>query len=297
MVSLPAGFKEAFFPAGDVPIHFIEGPRKGPPLVLLHGTARDWNSFSVLLPQLSSRFHIFIPDLRGHGQSGRVPDGYRISQFAADVSSFVRNVVPVAPAIFGHSLGGIVALTVAADSPVSAVIVGDSMLSSENLAAGIYHSLFLQLKNVLVRGGSQEQIAHGIGKIQLQLPDIDEPVAIADLSGNTEPILLEWARSAMCTDPDVLSMAVDRSTYENWSTQQVLPQIACPVLLLQGNPELDALLSDSDVALAKHLLQCAEHIKFPLLGHALFMQRPEPVLNAMIGFLGRHVSKSSASSR
>lgn len=295
MVSLPPGFKEAFFSAGNVPIHYVEGPRNGPPLVLLHGTARDQNSFSVLLPQLSSRFHIFIPDLRGHGGSGRVPGGYRISQFAFDISNFVRNIVPAAPAIFGHSLGGIVALTVAADYPLSAVIVGDSMLSPENLATGIYHSLFLQMQNLLVGGGSQEQIARGIGKIQLQLPGIDEPVAIADLSGNTESVLREWARSVMCTDPDVLRMAVDASTYENWVAERVLSQIPCPVLLLQGNPELDALLTDSDVALAKNLLRRVEHIKFPLLGHALFMQRPEPVLKAMIGFLETRMTKSSAS--
>jgi pimeloyl-ACP methyl ester carboxylesterase len=295
VVSLPPGFKEGFHLAADVPIHYVEGPRNGPPLVLLHGTARDWNSFSALLPQLSSRFYIFIPDLRGHGGSGRVPGGYRISQFAADISSFVRNLVPGVPAIFGHSLGGVVALTVAADYPLSAVIVGDSMLSPENLAAGIYHSLFLQLRNILVDGGSQELIARGIGKIQLQLPGIDEPVAIADLSGNTEPILREWARSATCTDPDVLRMAVDASTYEDWEAERVLPQIPCAVLLLQGNPELDALLTDSDVALAKKLLRRVEHIKFPLLGHALFMQRPEPVLKAMIGFLETRMTKSSAS--
>ena len=187
MASLPPGFKEDFFSAGDLPVHYLEGPRNGPPLVLLHGTARDRNSFSALLPQLSSRFHIFIPDLRGHGESGRDPGGYRVSQFAADISSFVRNLVPAAPAIFGHSLGGIVALTVAAECPLSAVIIGDSMMSPENLAAGIYHSLFQQLRNLLLRGGPQEQIARGIGKIQLQLPGIDEPVAIATWRGTPMP--------------------------------------------------------------------------------------------------------------
>lgn len=297
MASLPPGFKEDFFSAGDLPVHYLEGPRNGPPLVLLHGTARDRNSFSALLPQLSSRFHIFIPDLRGHGESGRDPGGYRVSQFAADISSFVRNLVPAAPAIFGHSLGGIVALTVAAECPLSAVIVGDSMMSPENLAAGIYHSLFQQLRNLLLRGGPQEQIARGIGKIQLQLPGIEEPVTIADLAGNTDAIIREWARSAMCTDPDVLRMAVDATTYETWNAEKVLPQIPCPVLLLQGNPELDALLTDSDVVLAKRLLRNPEHIKFPLLGHALFMQRPEPVLKAVIGFLERHMTGSSPPSR
>jgi pimeloyl-ACP methyl ester carboxylesterase len=297
VASLPPGFKEDFFSADNIPIHYVSGPSNGPPLLLLHGTARDWNSFSAILPQLSSRFQIFIPDLRGHGGSGRVPGGYRISQYAADVSRFVRNIVPAGPAVFGHSLGGIVALTVAADYPLSAVIVGDSMLSPENLASGMYHSLFQQLRDLLILGGSQEQIARGIGKIQLQLPGIDEPVAIAELAGNTEAGIREWARSAMCTDPDVLSMAVNGSTYENWSAQQVLPRVTCPVLLLQGNPELDALLTDSDVAMAKNLLPRAEHIKFPLLGHALFMQRPEPVLKATLGFLERQMIKAPVLSR
>jgi pimeloyl-ACP methyl ester carboxylesterase len=209
----------------------------------------------------------------------------------------VRNLVPAVPAVFGHSLGGIVALTVAAGYPLSAVIVGDSMLSPENLASGMYHSLFQQLRDLLILGGSQEQIARGIGKIQLQLPGIDEPVAIAELAGNTEACIREWARSAMCTDPDVLSMAVSGSTYENWTAQQVLPRVTCPVLLLQGNPELDALLTDSDVAIAKNLLPRAEHIKFTLLGHALFMQRPEPVLKATLGFLERQMIKAPVLSR
>jgi pimeloyl-ACP methyl ester carboxylesterase len=294
VVALPPGFKELFFSASGVKTHYVEGPANGPPLVLLHGTARDWNSFSVLLPQLSPRFHVFIPDLRGHGPSGRVTRGYRISQFAEDIFEFVREVVPANPALFGHSLGGIVALIVAAQCCVSAVIVGDSMLSPENLARSIYHPMFLQLRDLLVKGGSHQDIVHGIGKIQLQLPGIDEPVAIADLPGNSPAVLLEWARSAMRTDPDVLSMALDGSAYEKLQPKSILPQISCPVLLLQGNPELDALLTDADVATAKHLLRRVEHIKFPLLGHALFMQRPRPVLEAITGFLDRHLSKSPA---
>jgi len=48
---------------------------------------------------------------------------------------------------------------------------------------------------------------------------------------------------------------------------------------------LDALLSDDDVKLALRLLPNARHIQFPLLGHALFMQQPKPVLDAAISFL------------
>jgi pimeloyl-ACP methyl ester carboxylesterase len=294
VIPLPSGFRESFFSAGGVAIHYVEGPCNGPPLLLLHGTARDWNSFSVLLPQLSPRFHVFLPDLRGHGASGRVPCAYRVSQFADDICEFVRRVVPPNPALFGHSLGGVVALSVAARCGISAVIVGDSMISPKNLASSIYHKIFFQLKDLLVQSGSHERIAHGIGKVQLQLPGIDQPVAIAELPGNTPAVLIEWARSAMLTDPDVLTMAVEGSTYDQWQPESILPRISCPVLLLQGNPELDALLTDSDVETAKRLLPSVEHNNFPLLGHALFMQRPDPVLKAITEFLDRHLCKSSA---
>ena len=294
MVALPPGFKESFFSASEVPINYVEGPRNGPPLMLLHGTARDWRSFSVLLPELSSRFHVFAPDLRGHGASGRASGGYRASQFARDISEFAEAVVPSGPALFGHSLGGIVALTAATQCRASAVIVGDSMISPENLANSIYHEIFVQFRALLLRGGSQSDIAHGIGKIQIRLPGIDELVAISDLPGNTPAVLAEWARSVMLTDPDVLRMAVEAPTYGQWRPESILPQIPCPVLLLQSNPELDGLLTDSDVAVAKRLLPQVEHIRFPLLGHALFMQRAGPVLKAITGFLDRHSGKGTA---
>jgi pimeloyl-ACP methyl ester carboxylesterase len=169
------------------------------------------------------------------------------------------------------------------------VIAGDSMLSPEHLAGSMYHSLFGELRDLLTKEELPEQLAVGIGRIQLRLPGISEPVAIEELPGNSPATLAEWARSARCTDPDVLTMAIEGTTYAGWSAQAILERITCPLLLLQANPELDGLLRDADVALARHILPGVEHIKFPLLGHGLFMQRPEPVLKAIYGFLGRHV--------
>ena len=80
-------------------------------------------------------------------------------------------------------------------------------------------------------------------------------------------------------------MTLDRSSHAGWDPERILPRITCPVLLLQGNPELDALLSDSDLALAKRLLPRAQHVSFPLLGHALFMQQAKPVLDEVLRFL------------
>jgi len=283
-----AGFEEKSFQAGSVSIHYAEGPPNGPQLVLLHGLAHDWRHFSVLLPELSNRFHVFALDLRGHGQSSRVRGGYRVLEYAQDVSAFLQQVVPGA-AVFGHSLGGQVGMCVAADRNcrVSALIVGDSVISPENFARSIYDPLFVQLHRLILRTDSPQELARGIGKIEIEIPGFDEVLRIEDLPGNSAPVLREWARCASLTDPEALTMTLDGSSLAGWDPRRILPQISCPTLLLQGNPELDALLSDDDVELALGLLPNAKHVKFPLLGHALFMQQPKPVFHAVTSFLGQ----------
>jgi pimeloyl-ACP methyl ester carboxylesterase len=290
--SLAPGFQGKTFRAREISIHYAEGPRNGPPLVLLHGLARDWRSFLVLLPDLSSRFHVFALDLRGHGESSRATRGYRITQYAQDVSEFLKTMLPGGASIFGHSLGGEVGMYVAAERNcrVTALIAGDSLISPQNFARSMYDPIFLQLRELILRGGSQEELARGIGKIEIRVPDLDETVGIEELPGNSETVLLEWARGAMLTDPDALAMTLDGSSFEGWNPAEILSRISCPTLLLQGNPELDALLSDSDVTLALKLLTKAEHVKFPLLGHALFMQQPKPVLQAITDFMQRHAA-------
>jgi pimeloyl-ACP methyl ester carboxylesterase len=288
-------FQEKTFRARGVSIHYAEGPQNGPPLVLLHGLARDWKSFSVLLPELSSRFHVFVLDLRGHGGSSHVTRGYRIDEFAEDIAHFLTTLLPSGAAIFGHSLGAMVGMCVAAgDCKVTALIAGDSMIRSDNFARSMYAPLFRQLRELMLRGVSQKELARGIGKMAIVVPGLEEEVKIEDLPGNDESSLLEWARCASQTDPDALAMALDGSSCGGWDPERVLPRISCPTLLLQGNPELGALLSDEDVELALKLLPNGERVRFHLLGHALFMQQPQPVLKAVASFLEKHVSKSPA---
>jgi len=282
-----SGFQEKFFQASEATINFAVGPGNGTPLVLLHGLGRDWKSFSVLLPELSSRFQVFAIDLRGHGKSSHIPRGYRITQFAQDISEFMGAMLPSGTAVFGHSLGAMVGLSVAAreNCRVKALIVGDTMISPAKFATSMYAPLFRQLYKLMQAGGSEEELARGIGTITLQVPGIPELLRIEELPGNDEATLLEWARGAMLADPDALAMTVDGSAFVAWRPDEILPRITCPTLLLQGNPELEALLSDEDVELACRLLPRVECVKFPLLGHALFMQQPAPVLRAVSAFL------------
>jgi pimeloyl-ACP methyl ester carboxylesterase len=281
------GLVEHTFDTGEVRLNYAEGPAHGPPLVLLHGLGRRWQVFLPVIPALSLRWHIFAPDLRGHGKSSRVARGYHGPQYAEDIACLLRERVSAPAVLFGHSLGGMLGMWVASHQPelVRALILGDNMIVTRHLHNPMYTPLFSGLRDLARKGGSVEQIADSIGKIVLPGPGTDEFVTIRELPGNDEAYLLSWARCVQQADPDAYDMTLDGSSLQGWDGETVLRGIACPTLLLQATQELGGLMSDADVTLATRLLPHHTHVKFRNLGHALFIQQPEPVLRAVTNFL------------
>src|SRR5690242_6202009 len=118
---------------GVVTLNYAETNTPGVPLVMLHGGSASWREFDNILPELAAHWHVFAPDFRGHGKSSWAPGTYRLQDFTDDTITFLRHCLAEPTFIFGHSLGGIVALLVAAQYPagVRAVVVGDAPLSRE----------------------------------------------------------------------------------------------------------------------------------------------------------------------
>lgn len=287
MSDLHPGISEQLFDTGQISLNYAEGPAHGPPLVLLHGLGRRWQVFLPLIPALSMRWHIFAPDLRGHGKSSHVAHGYRGTEYAEDVARFLRDRVPGPAVVFGHSLGGMLGMWIACHNPelVRALILGDNMIVARRLHNPMYTALFSGLRDLAKKGGSVESIADGIGKIVLPVAGSEQSVTIRELPGNDEAYLLSWARAVQQIDADAYEMTLDGTSLEKWDGEKVLRGITCPTLLLQGSPELGGLMSDADVALATGILPHHTHVRFRNLGHALFIQQPEPVLRAVTNFL------------
>jgi len=281
------GFVEKRFNTGTVNLNYAVGPANGPPLVLLHGLGRRWQVFMPLIPGLAERWQIFALDFRGHGKSDRVPNGYRGLDYAHDTAEFLRECVPSKTAIFGHSLGGMVTVWIAAHHPelVLAIILGDNAIDLSGIRNSLYSDLFSGLQALAAKGGTVSEIASGIAEIRLRAPNLSAPVRIGDLPGNDQAYLEWWARCVSQADPDTYRMTLDGSSREGWNGPEFLSRITSPTLLLQADPRLGGLMSDADVDLALKVLKHASHIRFENLGHGLYMQQPEPIVQAINHFL------------
>jgi pimeloyl-ACP methyl ester carboxylesterase len=90
---------------------------EGPPLLLLHGWPQHWWCFRHLIPELSRRFRVLAPDLRGLGWSDAPPDGYAKGRLAADVLELLDCEGIDRVSVLGHDWGGFAAFLLALEHP------------------------------------------------------------------------------------------------------------------------------------------------------------------------------------
>jgi pimeloyl-ACP methyl ester carboxylesterase len=99
--------------------HYLEwGEPSRPPVLLLHGGNQSAHSWDLVSLHLADRYRVLAPDQRGHGDSewSRECD-YSIGALARDAEAFLRDRAARRPVVFGHSMGGMVALLLASLYP------------------------------------------------------------------------------------------------------------------------------------------------------------------------------------
>jgi pimeloyl-ACP methyl ester carboxylesterase len=92
-----------------VALHDLGG--RGEPLLVCHATGFCGRAYGPLANELAAHFHVWAVDFRGHGDS-TAPDGDRFDwrAIADDLDAALAVVTRDPIALFGHSLGGGVAL-------------------------------------------------------------------------------------------------------------------------------------------------------------------------------------------
>jgi len=118
--------------ANGVRLHYAQqGPPSGPVILLLHGYSDSAESFSRVMPLMPPEFRVIALDLRGHGDSDRPADGYRIEDMAGDVLLFMDALKIPSALVVGHSMGSFIAQAVADKAPArvtSMILMGSAPL-------------------------------------------------------------------------------------------------------------------------------------------------------------------------
>ena len=260
------GFRERDVTANGLRLHLLEGPDGGrPPLLLVHGIYDRWETWETVLPALVADYHVVAPDLRGHARSDWPARGYRLVDYAADAVG-VLDALGIARAdVVGHSLGALIAATLAAEAPqrVRAVVLEDPPAELSDASRGRMAALLAAKR--LPEGETYAALCRAY-------PARTE----ADLRRMTG-----WLRGTADGPFVALIERLDGAT-ELYPT---LERIAAPVLVLQADPAREAALSDAAAARCLAALRHGALERFPDTGHGIHVERPEPFVSAVLPFL------------
>jgi pimeloyl-ACP methyl ester carboxylesterase len=100
------------------------------PMLFVHGWGCNHAFFAQQQAIIGKTRRTVAVDLRGHGSSDAPSDEYTVASFADDLLWMCRELKLAKPFLVGHSMGGTIALELAARNPnlFSAVILIDSVL-------------------------------------------------------------------------------------------------------------------------------------------------------------------------
>ncbi|EKV04826.1 Alpha/beta hydrolase fold-1 [Penicillium digitatum] len=115
--------------ATDYPVSYSSWNDSGlPSIVLIHGAFVSGNWWNLVVPYLSTRYHVLAPDLPGHGQSTQ--EEFSVQSAADFLAQLIRDKASDSHAhVVGHSLGARIAIQLACAYPdlVQSVFVSGFM--------------------------------------------------------------------------------------------------------------------------------------------------------------------------
>lgn len=275
---------ERWFEAGTISINYATSDGDGPPLVLLHGFMDRWQAFLPLILFLADDWRVIAPDMRGHGRSGRAPDGvYRLNDLVDDMVALIEGVVEgvvEGPAVFlGHSAGAFAAVEIAARHPhlSRAVVVGDMALDLRYLESltGIPESIAHHREMRDFAGSTAPEISRRLADLQ---PDMDPAARSA------------MAESLHQLDPRAVDSHAEgrlRDLLGDFDGDDILCRLVSPVLLIQADVQLGAVMPEEYVGRALALLSDGHHARLTGVGHNLGLDTGNvaPLLQALTPFL------------
>jgi pimeloyl-ACP methyl ester carboxylesterase len=231
---------------------------------MLHGIGMDWRVWQAISRRLAPAFHLYLVDLRGHGQSDKPDHGYTVAHYAADIEELMVRLSLSDTILVGSSLGGVVAA--ATELPLD--MAAAKVLVDPPLTGGPVRD---------------PETFRTIGRLKR-----DDPAALPGYLQATNPgigrFLAEmmaemWQEAAPAVIGDMLASA--DSYFDIDSSLSTTEQ---PTLILQADRDRGGVLTDQQAARAISLLPNGTLTRVPGAGHAIHATNPAEFVNLVTDF-------------
>jgi pimeloyl-ACP methyl ester carboxylesterase len=103
--------------AGGHPVRYEVAGAAGEPVVMVHGLSGSTHWWARNLPALARRYRLYLVDLPGFGAMRRLGRQFVLAEAASWLSEWMRAVGLERAHVVGHSMGGYVAIQLAAGRP------------------------------------------------------------------------------------------------------------------------------------------------------------------------------------
>lgn len=244
-----------------------QGDPAGEAVILLHGLADSWYSFSRNLPYLPSTVHVFALDQRGHGQSDKPSSGFTMADFADDVVAFLDAMGIDHATIVGHSMGSFVAQRVALVAPervARLVLIGSATTAHNEVLLGLRDEL-AKLPDPV-----PEKFLHDFqyGTVHVALPAAFMQRVIAE-SGKVPTRAFRGALDGLLASAHAARLS----------------KVSAPTLIIWGDQ--DALFANTEQLALRSAIPGSKLEIYRGIGHAVHWEAPERFVRDLMAFLGR----------
>lgn len=262
----------------DGAFHYRDWGGDGRPIVLLHGAGVTGHQWDLMAPVLARSAHIYALDLRGHGESAKLDDGYDLDTAVADVREFIDLLALEAPILVGHSWGGSIALRYATEEPATCagiVLVDGGFF--EGASFETWTEREQAVRRSLLDGLKVEAFLTG-ARAMPDYASIWSPAVEEILLANVQVLSDRTIRSRLRPEH---RLKIARANYDH-KPSRLYARVRCPVLIVAANGEASDERAArwhqhrrAAVAMAQQKLANVEVLWMDECTHDIPLQRPK----------------------